>query len=100
MKKRIESILLQLDITPNLKGFESICEAVEIISKEPRIKATMLYERIAEKDKATKSQVERRIRHALSKMNENTYKSMGGVGHTNSEILFTLAFLTRGDNNE
>lgn len=100
MRKKIERTLLQLGIAPNLKGFESICEAIEIISKEPHIKATVLYERVAEKDKATGSQVERRIRHALSKMNANIYESMGGVGRTNSEILFTLELLTRGDSDE
>lgn len=93
MKKKIENVLLQLDITPNLRGFESICKAIEIISKEPHIRTTVLYERIAEKEDATKSQIERRIRHALSKMNATTYRAMGGTGHTNSEILFTLKLL-------
>lgn len=100
MKKRIEDVLLQLEITPNLKGFESVCEAVKIISDEPHIKTTALYEIIGRKTATTRSQTERRIRYALSKMNIDRYKAMGGSGYTNSSILFTLEFLTRGDDNE
>ena len=47
MRKKIQDTLLDLGVTPNLKGFNYICDAVEMINKEGRIKVTYIYNKIA-----------------------------------------------------
>ena len=40
MDKKIKCILLELGITPNLKGFKCICEAVSYIIENDNAKIT------------------------------------------------------------
>ena len=96
MKKKIQDTLLELGVTPNLKGFNYICDAVEMINKEGRIKVTYIYNKIARDNNEKMMCVERTIRHAISHVNEETWKSIGGgTGLKNSEFLYTLELITR-----
>ena len=96
MRKKIQDVLLKLGVTPNLKGFSYICDAVEMISKEGRLKVTYIYDKIARDNNEKTMRVERAIRHAISHVNEETWKSIGGgTGLKNSEFLFTLELLIR-----
>ena len=95
MRKKIQDTLLGLGVTPNLKGFAFICDAVEMINKEGRIKVTYIYDKIARDNNEKTMRVERAIRHAISHVNEETWKSIGGAGLRNSEFLYTLELITR-----
>ena len=95
MRKKIQDTLLELGVTPNLKGFNYICDAVEMINKEGRIKVTYIYDKIARDNNEKTMRVERAIRHAISHVNEETWKSIGGAGLKNSEFLYTLELITR-----
>ena len=95
MRKKIQDTLLELGVTPNLKGFNYICDAVEMINKEGRIKVTYIYDKIARDNNENMMRVERAIRHAISHVNEETWKSIGGAGLKNSEFLYTLELITR-----
>lgn len=96
MKKKVEDVLLELGITPNLVGFNYICTAIDILQEESEnLKAVgMLYSDIAEKYKTNKFSVERAIRFCLAKIDrdgEAFRKYIGINGTTNSEILCTMA---------
>ena len=95
MRKKIQDVLLKLGVTPNLKGFDYICDAVEMINKEGRLKVTYIYDKIARDNNEKTMRVERAIRHAISHVNEETWKSIGGAGLRNSEFLYTLELITR-----
>ena len=99
MRKKIQDTLLSLGITPNLRGFEFICDAIEIIEEENRVKITYIYDKIAKKyDSTNGSQVERAIRHAISHVDAAVWVSIGGAGYKNSEFLYTLDLLIRRNN--
>lgn len=93
MRRKIENALLELGVTPNLKGFDYICRAVEIIStsKERTKIVDGLYADIAKEFGTTKTRVERGIRHAISKIDVCAWNNYGGSGLKNSEFLYTLA---------
>lgn len=102
MKRKTENVLLELGITPNLKGFEYICRGVEILQeKEGRIKVVDgLYVQIAEEYNTKKQRVERAIRHAISKVEKDgdPWRKYIGIHHaTNSSFLFILATRLRED---
>lgn len=102
MSIKTENALLELGIAPNLKGFDYICEAVEILSKsKDRMKIVDgLYVDIASKFSANKTQVERNIRHAISKMDKDSEawnKYLGIKDTTNSAVLYTLAMKLQED---
>lgn len=95
MREIIEDYLIMLGITPNLKGFSCICESLEIIRDEDDIKITGVYEIVARKFNTSSACVERRIRHAISKIDRETWKMIGGNGVKNAEFLYTLALIAR-----
>ncbi len=105
MRKKIENALFELGITPELKGFDYICSAVEIIqSTEERMKIVDgLYVDVAKEFKATNTKVERAIRSAftrLDKESEAFNKYLGISNMTNSALLYTLAYRLREDNTD
>ena len=69
MRKRLQNMLIELGITPNLTGFDYICDMVEAISedKERTFQITQLYKKVGEKHGKNWPMVERAIRHAISK---------------------------------
>lgn len=97
MRKKIGNALIELGITPDLKGFDYICSAIEIISKSnEKIKLVDgVYVDVAKEFDTTASSVGRAIRHAFSKMDKNNgaYKKYIGIDKsTNSALLYTLAY--------
>lgn len=95
MENIVQSTLLELGVTPNLKGFAFICDAVEIIRAEGNVKAMNIYDKIARDNNTTQSRVEKSIRHAISHVDEKTWISIGGMGLKNSEFIHTLELITR-----
>lgn len=102
MRKKIENALFELGITPDLKGFDYICSAVEIIqNSEERMKIVDgLYVDVAKEFKTTSSRVERAIRSAftrLDKESEAFTKYINSDRLTNSALLYTLAYRLKED---
>lgn len=98
MRKKIENKLLELGITPNLKGFGCIVDAVEYVLKDDSCLMKNLYIEISNKHGLGGcASAERVIRHAISKVDEEKWKAMGGQGMRNAEFLFTLAFILKGE---
>ncbi len=102
MRNKIEDTLFELGITPNLKGFDYIRRAVEIIltSKERPDIVKGLYKNIAKEYETTGTGVERAIRHAFSKMDvesEAFIKYFNSDRMTSSTLLYTLAYKLKED---
>lgn len=95
MRQKIEDLLMQVGIYPNINGFRFTTDAVEILLKEPEIKITALYEIIARRQKTTCASVERAIRHAARKSNV-TRKD--GKNMVNSEFLYYIALIMEREN--
>lgn len=96
MRRKIENKLLKLGITPNLKGFECIVDAVECILKDNSCSMKELYVDISNnRDLNGYTNTERLIRYAISKIDVAKWKAIGGQGMKNSEFLFTLAFILK-----
>lgn len=96
MRNKIENALIEMGIYPNLKGFDYICEAVEVLQKNNRNMKIVdgVYREVAEKVGARSVNVERGIRHAISKADRtsDSFKTYIGIDDaTNSTFLHTLA---------
>lgn len=94
MDKKIKNALLELGITPNLKGFNCIVEAVGYIMKNNDVKTTDVYEYVAKNLGYEISNVERAIRHCISKADKTSEtwgKYIGCKKVTNSTFLYILA---------
>lgn len=94
MKKKVEDILIELGIYPNLSGFDYICKAVYCIMADRTVRMCSVYEMVAKDFDTTNTAVERSIRHALSKADKESeaYKQYMSVKDTtNSAMLYTLA---------
>lgn len=100
MKKKVEDILIELGIYPNLSGFDYICKAVYYIMADRTVRICNVYKMVAKDFNATNTAVERSIRHALSKADKEseTYKKYMSVKDTtNSAVLYTLATKLKED---
>lgn len=102
MKKKVEDVLIEMGVYPNLTGFNYICRAVEIISESKgKMKiADGLYVDVAKTFGSTNYKVERAIRHAISKMDKDSeaFKEYIGIKDTtNSAVLYTLAVRLKED---
>lgn len=102
MKKKTENALIELGITPNLKGFDYICSAVEIISKSKgKVKLVDgVYVDISKEFNTTASRVERAIRHAFSKVDIESKAFIEYLGTdklNNGALLYTLAYRLKED---
>ncbi len=105
MRKKIENALFELGITPNLKGFDYICRAVEIILNSNKKMKLIdgLYVDIAKEYKTTRGGVERAIRTALQKMDiksEAFIKYFNTDKPTSAVLLYTLAYRLREDESD
>ena len=100
MRKGLQNMLIELGITPNLTGFDYICDMVEAISedKERTFQITQLYKKVGEKHGKNWSMVERAIRHAISKAKTDSDawgKYIVTTDKTNSTVLYILAMRLR-----
>ena len=81
MENKIEKLLLEKDFKPNLKGFDYIVEAIELIQQDKtylRAITTRLYPTIAHNNNDKILRVERAIRHSIQ---------CAKIGNTNAEFL-------------
>lgn len=105
MKNKIEDVLMELGITPNLSGFNYICRSVEMImiSKQRLKIVDGLYADVATEFGTKKSRVDRAIRHAFSKIDvesEAFVKYLNTNKMTSSALLYTLAYRLREDSTD
>ena len=96
MKNKVENVLIELGVTPNLSGFGYLCKAIEVInaSNERMKLVDGVYAEVARKSNSTAYSVERGIRTAISKMNvgSDAWKKYVGVNDvTNATVVYTLA---------
>jgi len=88
---KIEKLLLEKDFKPNLKGFDYIVEAIELIQQDKEYLRSItkkLYPTIANNHNDTVSRVERAIRHAIQ---------CAKIGNTNAEFLARTIIELKGD---
>lgn len=98
--RKTGDVLIELGITPELKGFQYIIDMIEEIRKESGGvgKITALYAAVGKKNHATGSKVERDIRHAIdTRLNMATEEYRKYVGAyperlTNSAFLYALKY--------
>lgn len=99
---RISKLLKQLGITPNLKGYLYLRQAIELGVQDPGVFngiTKRLYPYIAEKNHTTSTSVERTIRHAIdtvwSKGNKELFWNITQTcmleRPTNSQFIIQLA---------
>lgn len=94
MGKKIEDLLIEMGIYPNLLGFGYICRAVAYITEDSSVKTCELYEMVAKDYVTTASRVERAMRTAFYNADEESeaYKKYIGIKHScNSKMLYTFA---------
>lgn len=87
-------VLIDMGISPRLKGFDYICLAIDIIHDNPNDKHIMsIYKTIADNFDVSEESVERSIRHAFSKViDDDVSKKWFGSAESNSEKLYTLEY--------
>lgn len=70
MRKKTIDALIEMGVPANIRGFDYICDAMEIYFEDESYvtsKRRELYDRIADKHGTTWTRVERCIRHAFEK---------------------------------
>lgn len=94
MRTKIEDKLLELGLSPNIKGFFYIRDSVEYILREQGCSMLEVYQNIAEKNHIKDwRRVERATRYALTKIDAYAWHSMGGAGLKSSEFLYAFALI-------
>ena len=100
MEKKIKNALLELGITPNLNGFRCIVEAVIYIMENNDAKTIDIYEHVANKLGRRAVNVERTIRHCVTKADRDSEawkKYIGTKKANNTTFLFVLAMRLEED---
>jgi len=93
----VYNALRELEIAPNLRGYEMLKSAMSIIHQDKMAIYSMnkLYEAVAKEHNSTATKVERNIRHALQSANSDflTQKKVLGTARelSSSEFMATLA---------
>lgn len=86
-----------IGITPNLRGFNYICRATELMIEHKKYSENIvkcLYAKLAEEYNVISNSVERSIRTAISKVNREEWeKYTNSCTYKNSEFLATLALM-------
>lgn len=98
--KDVDSILINLGITPNLTGFEYIKMALRIISGSKTNHVKKICACVAEKFEVSEAAVERAIRYAISNVDKSKWEALGGNGLKNNEFLYTLMYIVKKGANE
>lgn len=102
MKNKVENVLIELGVTPNLSGFDYLCKAIEVINaSDERMKLVNgVYAEVAEQLNSKVFNVERAIRLAISKMDKESeaWKNYIGLSDvTNATVIYTLALRLKED---
>ena len=96
LKDRVGDLLINLGVTPALKGFYYILDAVEIVTNNPEIKASDMYEVISIRHNTEAKRVDRSLRHAFSKISEYHKASyFGDVKYSNMGYISIIAWKER-----
>lgn len=95
-EKKIQKLLYEMGISPSLRGFKLICDAiVMLIGNNVEYTPVMdIYRYVASKNNTTYIKAERNIRHALSKIDferEIVKECSLNKNKTNGECLYVLA---------
>lgn len=97
-RTKVENILIEMGIPPNIKGFTYIADAMEIYQEKGTNISTsrVLYPKIARKNRTVEKNVERALRHAINVARgergnpDAVGKYMGSDGFKNSASLIML----------
>lgn len=99
LKDKVVDLLIGFGITPSLKGFYYILDAVEVFIDNPNIKFMDMYEVIAIRHNTEARRVERSIRHAFSKISEyDKVYYFGDVKYSNTGYISIIAWKIRTEN--
>ena len=100
LKDKVGTLLIHLGITPSIKGFYYILDAVDIFANNPSMKAKDIFEIIAIRHDTTYARVERALRFAFLKMNEEkTIEYFGSSDYASMGFISIIAW-KEGMNNE
>lgn len=97
-KDRVGDLLFSVGISPGLKGFQYIIDAVLLYEQDNNQPITNIYVDVASKHKAQPTSVERVIRHAFSKMDRKREKVIdifGEYASTNKEYIAIICWHLR-----
>ena len=86
MRDKIIKILLSVGVTPDLSGFEKIVSAIEIKMQE-NLGMTKIYNQLA--TDTSYANVERQIRHAISKADRKSVENLFGTEIPTDKEYFT-----------
>lgn len=96
LKDKVGDLLISWGVTPSLKGFYYILDAVDIFANNPEIKAMDMLEVIAIRHNTESKRVERSLRHAFSKISEyHKVNFFGDVKYSNMGYISILAWKVR-----
>ena len=98
-KQNVGDLLFSVGISPSLKGFQYIIDAVLLYEQDNNQPITKIYVDVASKHKAQPASVERAIRHAFSKMDRKSQKVVdifGEYASTNKEYVAIICWHLRG----
>lgn len=99
LKDKVVDLLIGFGITPSLKGFYYILDAVEVFIDNPNIKFMDMYEVIANRHSTVKSRVERCIRHAFSKISEyDKVNYFGDAAYSSTSYISIIAWKIKKEN--
>jgi hypothetical protein len=97
-KQNAGDLLFSVGISPSLKGFQYIIDAVLLYEQDTTQPITNIYVDVASKHKAQPTSVERAIRHAFSKMDRKSEKVIdifGKYASTNKEYVAIICWHLR-----
>ena len=98
MRKTIEDLVLSFGIPPQIKGFKYLCDAIELKMNGKDAIFKEIYITIAEKNEDAVHNVDRAIRHAITKIDVSAWAKFGAGGLKSSEVISTFALkIKRGD---
>lgn len=98
LKDRIGDLLISFGVTPALKGFYYILDAVEIFISNPEIKAMDMYEVIAIRHTTESHRVNKSIDRAFSKISEyHKANYFGDIKYSNMGYISIIAWKERAN---
>lgn len=95
---RVGDLLFSVGISPSLKGFQYIIDAVLLYEQDNNQPITNIYVDVASKYKATPTSVERAMRSAFAKMDRKSEKVIdifGEYASTNKEYVAIICWHLR-----
>lgn len=97
-RDKVGDLLFSFGISPSLKGFQYIVDAVLFYEQDNNQPITKIYVDVASKYKTTHVSVEKAMRHAFSKMDRKSEKVIdifGEYASTNKECIAIICWHLR-----